>query len=270
MACRDTLKVNTSNTEIQAAVPARVSGAAQPSALYAGTMYFGVDSLTRADTVLQNNLTLFQWVARNKLVPNYWGRAINGKNAVTLEEIDFLHRMGCKVACLYSGDSQAVSLEAHGAIDGKKAVIAAVELGIPAGTAIFLEVKAGVTDAYLKGYASALLSDGYTPGFCADTDSSNDFDHQFSRGQQKDPETFGKCLLWAVSPSLPEYYRTNDSHQIHPDAWAPHCPSGMTQNQVAVWQYGRECHPINDYAGRPTSFDISIVKDPSVVLNRMF
>lgn len=270
MACRDTIGMN---TDIQAAVPEETDAATPASAPETGMMFFGVDSATRADALLQNNLTQFEWATRNKMQPNYWGRYIGGENAVTAEEIDFLHRQGCKVAVLYNGyDKNALSLEANGTIDGKKAVIAASELGIPAGTAIFLEISAQltVTDAYLKGFAKALIEDGYTPGFCANTDANFDFDHQFSRGCQNDPDIFGQCLIWAVSPSLDEYYQTTDAHLIHPDVWEPFCPSGMTRDQIAVWQYGRQCHPLHDHAGNPTSFDVSLVKDPSILIGKLY
>ena len=80
-----------------------------------------------------------------------------------------------------------------------------------------IHILENVTDAYLKGFAESLIQEGYAPGFCANTDSHYDFDHQFSRGYQNNPEIFGQCLIWAVSPSIPEYYRTTDTHMVYPD-----------------------------------------------------
>ena len=65
------------------------------------TLRFGVDTAGKADEVLQNNLTEFEWVARNKLYPDFWGRNLVGENCLTEEEIRFLHRQGCKIAAIY-------------------------------------------------------------------------------------------------------------------------------------------------------------------------
>lgn len=270
MACRDTIGTN---NQMRMETPTQVSRTEDSISLSTGPFYFGVDSATRADTVLQNNLTLFDWVTRNKMYPNYWGRYIGGEKNITHEELDFLHQKGCKVAFIYNGCvKNKMTLEQQGVIDGKNAAISAIELKVPENNVIFLEVNPmeNVTDAYLKGFAESLIQEGYAPGFCANTDSHYDFDHQFSRGYQNNPEIFGQCLIWAVSPSIPEYYRTTDTHMVYPDTWTPFCPSGMTQNQIAIWQYGRECHPILDHSGNTTSFDISIIQDASILLNKLF
>lgn len=270
MACRDTINVG---NEIAMAAPEQMKGMEEQRNASDATFYFGVDSISRADTVLQNNLTLFDWATRNKMYPNYWGRYIGGRNAITAEELAFLHEKGCKVALIYNGaNMNEMRLSQQGTIDGKKASMAAAELGVPAGTAVFLEVNAtaAVTDEYLKGYGEALIQDGYTPGFCANTDSACDFDHQFSRGHYNYPEIFSQCLIWSVTPSLPEYYQTRETHRLYPDVWEPFAPSHMTPSQIAVWQYGRECHPISDRSGNMLSFDIGIIKDTSVLLEKMY
>lgn len=267
MACRDTLNVNTpQTTATTAAVDSR------PAAPVSPTLYFGVDSAAPADTLLQNNLTLFDWVCRNKIQPNYWGRYLGGDHAITADELSFLHRQGCKVALLYNGAAPSrMTAHPQGVIDAKQAVMAASALNISPRAALFLEIpeSAVLSDAYLLGFAATLLQDGYVPGFCANTDAQFDFDHQFSRGMQNDPDTFGQCRIWAASPILPAYLHTTNTHLIHPDLWQPHCPSGLTPDQIAVWQYGKDCHPLHDYAGQPTSFDISVVKDTALILDEM-
>ena len=65
-------------------------------------LFFGVDSQIQSDDVLQNNITEFEWAVRNKVYPNFWGRNLVGENALTKEEIDFLHSKGCKIAAVYS------------------------------------------------------------------------------------------------------------------------------------------------------------------------
>lgn len=254
MACRN----NISN---QTRVPT-MSGTAVDE-----TLYFGVDSIMSANTVLQNNLTMHEWVTRNKIDPNFWGRYITGENALTPQEIQFIHRSGCKIAAIFgdidldqteTGEQGTVAEqkalktdEEKGTSDAQKALDAAAKLSIPIGNAIFLEVNASVdvTTDYLKGFAKALVQRGYTPGFIANTDSHFDFSRRLCRGYRNEPELFNQCLLWAVSPTLQEYDGTTDSHLIYPDVWSPHVPSCLKRSKVAIWQYGGQCHPIEDNAG---------------------
>ena len=71
-------------------------------------LLFGVDSEIQANDILQNNISMFEWVIRNKVHPNFWGRNLLGVNALTKDEIDFIHSKGCKIAAVYngSGDKQ--------------------------------------------------------------------------------------------------------------------------------------------------------------------
>ena len=60
------------------------------------------------------------------------------------------------------------------------------------------------------------------------------------------------------------------THLIHPDVWRPFAPSGITREQIAVWQYGNNCHPIADDAGEKTTFDLNLVRNIDVIINKMF
>lgn len=235
-----------------------------------GRLLFGVDSRTPSDDILQNNLTEFEWVARNKLYPNFWGRNLIGKNALTKKEIEFLHDKGCKIAAIYT-DNGAKETEEQGRILAKKIDVTAYELGIPEGTAVFLEINESekATRDFMKGFAAALSEERFVPGFKTNTDAAFDFDREFSRGLQTDKEIFQKCLVWAVSPALKEYERVTTTHLIHPDNWMPFAPSGITRGDIAVWQYGKNCHPINDDAGTETTFNVNLVRDDRVIIERM-
>jgi len=210
-------------------------------------LLFGVHSAVQANDLLQNNLTEFEWVRRNKVYPNFWGRNICGKNALTQAEIQFLHRKGCKIMAVWlaPGDKKT---EDQGRLEAKKAVMTAKKLDIPRGAAIFMEIpeQEFAATKYLFGFASGLLREGYTPGFKANTDAVWSFDREFSRGVQNLPDIFRSCLVWAVSPSLKEYDQITTTHLIHPDNWKPFAPSGTTRNDIAIWQYGKDCHPILD------------------------
>ena len=194
-----------------------------------------------------------------------------GLYALTKEEIDFIHSKGCKIAAIYK-DSGEKKTEEQGKITAKKIDVIAFELGIPEGTAIFIEAAEGeeLSSDFMKGFAAVLLEEGFVPGFKADTDAKFGFDREFSRGLQTDREIFEKCLVWATAPSLKEYDRVTTTHLIHPDNWMPYAPSGITRGDIAVWQYGANCHPINDDAGVETIFNVNLVRDEQIIIEKMF
>ena len=237
------------------------------------TPFFGVDTTTGADTVLQHNLTMFEWVVRNKTHPNFWGRKINGKTPLTLAELEFIHGIvGCKVAAIYQIENpKKAQTEQEGEADGQKAVRLARDLGFYEGNAIFAAVgkDTNVTDTYMRGYIQSLLASGFTPGMYANTDAHFDFCHMFSRGFRENTELFRQCLIWAASPNLPAYTDTTDAHLVHPDYWGPHSPSCLRQDDIAIWQYGARCNPVNDYLGAPASFHINLIKDVDIIVDKM-
>ncbi len=234
-------------------------------------LLFGVNSEIQANDILQNNISMFEWAVRNKAYPNFWGRYLTGKNALTKEEIDFLHSKGCKIAAIHA-DSGEKRTEEQGQLLAKKTDILAFELGIPEGTAIFLEIGENeiASRDFMRGFASMLLNEGFTPGFKANTDAAFDFDREYSRGMQTDKEIFEKCLIWAVSPSLSEYDRATTTHLIHPDNWHPFAPSGITRQDIAIWQYGKECHPIDDDSGIKTTFNVNLIRNATIIIEKMF
>ena len=268
MACRNAYTTKTTFNET-ATVQSNIT---KPTvAKTVDRLLFGVDSKIQADDLLQNNINEFEWVVRNKIYPNFWGRNLTGENCLTKEEIKFLHRKGCKIAAILSS-SDAKDTEEAGKVLAKKADLSAYELNIPEGTAIFLEIADGenVSRDFMKGFAKVLMAEGYTPAFKANTDAKFSFDREFSRGMQTDKDIFEKCLVWAVAPTLAEYDRITTTHLIHPDNWGPFAPSGITRNDIAIWQYGKECHPINDDSGKETTFNINLVRNSQVIIEKMF
>ena len=269
MACKNAYKNKKINNEVEAAktsIPEPVAVAKRVDRLL-----FGADSKMQADDLLQNNIDQFEWVVRNKIYPNFYGRYIAGENCLTREEIKFLHGKGCKIAAIYADDS-VKKTEEQGVITAKKIDIQASMLGIPEGTAIFLEIGENekVSRNFMRGFTKTLMLEGYTPGFKADTDARYTFDREFSRGMQSDRDVFEKCLIWAVAPSLKEYDGMTTSHLIHPDRWMPYAPSGTTRSEIAIWQYGRDCHPIEDDAGNMTTFNLNLVRNEQVIIKKMF
>lgn len=268
MACRKNYEVIT-NGEDMVRLTAAESPTPEPKKV--PRLLFGVDSETQANDLLQNNLELFDWMVRNKIYPNFCGRNLVGEDCLTKEEISFLHDKGCKIAAIYSS-SEEKQTEEQGMLLAKKIAVRALELDIPKGTAVFLEIgnDEAVRCEFMRGYATALSEEGYVAGFRANTDARFPFDREFSRGMQTDPDVFGKCLIWATGPSLEEYEGMTTSHLIHPDNWKPYAPSGLTRNEIAIWQYGKNCHPIEDDMGKVVTFNLDLVRNAHVLICDMF
>lgn len=259
MACR-----NARVTAANEAVTVANTTALEPE------LIFGVDSVIQANDLLQNNIQEFEWVKRNKAYPNFWGRNLTGENCLTQDEIMFLHRKGCKIAPTHSNSEKKIS-EEQGKAQALRIIAVAIELGIPENTAIFLEIgdTEKVSTAYLKGYAKALIDEKYIPAFKANTDANFDFDREFSRGLQNENKIFKECLIWAVAPSIAEFERIATTHVIHPENWTPYAPSGMTRNDIAIWQYGKNCHPIKDDKGAETTFNVNLIKNEKFVITKL-
>lgn len=234
-------------------------------------LFFGKDSGFNTTTILQNNLNLFEWGVRNKLFPYFYGRNLTGVNYLTKKEIDFIHRRCCKIAPFYDSSDRKKTKE-DGIKLAEKIDIIAIKLGIPAGTAIYLKIGATetITTEFLKSFASSMLLEGYTPAFMANTDAKFAFDSAFSRGIQTDKVVFEKCLIWAISPTITEYNNITTTHLIHPDNWIPYAPSAISRKEIAIWQYGTNCHQIEDNEENKVSFNIDLVRNEYIIRETMF
>ena len=122
----------------------------------------------------------------------------------------------------------------------------------------------------MLGFAKTLIAEGYTPAFKANTDAAYSFDREFSRGMQTNKDVFDKCLIWAVSPTIAEYDGITTTHLIHPDNWTPYAPSGITRKDIAIWQYGKNCHPIEDDSGKLVTFNLNLVRNEQIIVEKMF
>ena len=267
MACRKAYQTKTTFEEIDVT---KTSISKPQVAKSVNRLLFGVDSKIQANDLLQNNIDEFEWVVRNKIYPNFYGRYLTGENCLTKDEIKFLHSKGCKIAAIYADEGEKQT-EEQGMILAKKVDIRALELNIPEGTAVFLEIgeSESVSCNFMRGFAKTLMVEGFTPGFKANTDAKFSFDREFSRGMQTDKDVFKMCLIWAVAPTVEEYNGITTSHLIHPDNWMPYAPSGITRNEIAIWQYGVKCHPIEDDMGKVTTFNLDLVRNEQVVVEKM-
>lgn len=225
--------------------------------------YFGVDTQTRVDELLQNNITLFDWIRKNQGFPYFIGRRINGEDALTSEEMSYISSNGSKVIPILTIVSEKSAKD-----NARIAITLLEDLKIERNTPVFVEIDANkVTDEFLKEFATEVLSGGYIPGFYVDTDSYNNFDRLFSRAYQANEELMKQCKIWALSPQMEEFYETKNGHNEKPDIWGPFAPSCISKEQISFWQYGRKCHPINTYKGDKADFNLNLTIEPSNVFS---
>lgn len=129
MACRNAYRTKTTFPETDIAQSSITEPVVAKSV---NRLLFGVDSKIQANDLLQNNIEEFEWVVRNKIYPNFYGRYLTGDNCLTKDEIKFLHGKGCKIAAIYA-DNGSKKTEGEGKILAKKIDIRALELSIPEG-----------------------------------------------------------------------------------------------------------------------------------------
>ena len=264
MACRNAYKTITTEA-IETAQP---EASTPVKSAKRERLLFCVDSKVQANDLLQNNIDLFEWVKRNKIYPCLWGRNINGENSLTKEEIQFLHKKGCMIALIYKPHGE-MKTDTQGKDIANKISMRALELDIFGGTTIFLEIgeNENASRDFMRGFAKTLIELGYIPAFKANTDAKCSFDREFSRGMQTDKDVFSKCIIWATAPTVPEYNGITTSHLIHPDNWHPYAPSCMTRRDIAIWQYGVDCHPIEDDMEKVITFNVDLVRNEEIIKN---
>ena len=216
--------------------------------------FFGIDTETRVDELLQHNLTLFEWIRKNQGFPYFIGRRINGDSSLSNDEINYIKANGSKAIPILTPYPQMNGIE-----NAKMATAILRNLQIEKNIPVFLAVDAeNVTNDYLLDYAESIVNSGYIPGFYVDTDSFYDFDRQFSRAYQSNEELMKKCKLWALSPEMEEFFETKDAHSEKPTFWGPFAPSCINKEQIMIWQYGKKAHPVNTYSGKKANFNLNI------------
>lgn len=191
--------------------------------------YFGIDTESPVNELLQNNITLFEWIRKNQGFPYFIGRRINGQNAITHDEMSYISSNGAKIIPILT-----VVTEKSAKDNARIAVALLDDLGIERKTPVFADINANsVNDEFLKNFATEIISSGYIPRFYVDTDSYNNFDRLFSRAYQSDVELMRQCRIWALSPEMDEFFETKSAHTEKPDIWGPFAPSCISKEQVS-------------------------------------
>lgn len=199
------------------------------------SLIYGVESTKSANSKLTNGYTLYDWVMRKSCYPSFWGRSLNGKDAITQEEIKFLKNKSCKIALILR-DLKEKTISGNNAIDDALTAIEAARLiGVPRnkGIVLFAEITANysVNHNWMLGYSRNILNNGYLPGFIGNTDSSKNFN--FGRQcshyvQATRDENQLNTVYWSMEPK----------YDFDPEVWIPYAPSELLPNEMHLWQYG--------------------------------
>ncbi len=193
---------------------------------------YGVSTNVPSNKKLKNGYTLYDLIMRQKCFPSFWGRTLIGENAITSEEIEFLHAKDCKIAFIIRDLTEAQVSGMDGSAVALRATEAIKDLGVPenSGIVIFAEIKPewSVNYLWMISFAQTIFENGYRPGFIGNTDSSKNFcfDRHCSRFvyYTNSENQFG-AIYCATEPKL------NDI----PEDWSPYCPTELESDQIDFW-----------------------------------
>ena len=198
-------------------------------------MFLGVNSKIPLNKKLKNGYTMFDWFSRQKGFPAFCMRTLTGENKITFEEIEFLHKKGCKIGFVDRKLTERAVSGINGTEEALRAVKAAEKIGIPKnyGIAIFAEIAPdwSINHNWMISYAQVIFANGYIPGFIGNTDSSKNFnfDRQCSHYVQA---TRDMNCFEAV------YAATEPKTDVFPEVWAPYCPSALNPEDISLWVCG--------------------------------
>lgn len=133
-------------------------------------LYWGVDSALAANAPMgaargprHTRTTLFDHIAKlARRKPDFWGRYIGGKYALTSTEADFLLANDCSILVIYNGaydgEKSVRGGQKEGVKDAQKAIAAATALAVPDGTYIYADIESGwrVTAKWLEGWSDTM------------------------------------------------------------------------------------------------------------------
>ena len=196
---------------------------------------FGINSAISINKKLKNGYTMYDWVMRQKGFPSFCMRTLCGEEDLTAEEIEFLKTKNCKIGLVVRDLTEKEVSSVNGTESALKSIKKAKELGVPKnnGIAIFAEIKPdwSINHNWMISFAHVILTNGYVPGFIANTDSSKNFnfDRQCSHYVQatKDDNYLG-AIFAATEPKLDNM----------PEEWNPYCPSELESKDISLWICG--------------------------------
>lgn len=175
--------------------------------------------------------------------PDFWGRYLTDSVCPPLSrlEVQAAHARHMGILPIFNeANCSDVQGRDRSIAYGLGAVARAIEDGIPAGTAIAIDIEpvggacpgaAHVDKAFIEGWFDVIRWTGYTPAFYGNTIPRSAFANAWCAAVLERPEIADSSYLWSFEPSL-----VHVSHAArNAPAFGPRdpgCPS-----RLAVWQY---------------------------------
>jgi len=174
--------------------------------------------------------------------PAFWGRYLTDSVCPPLSslEVKAAHARHMGILPIFNeADCSAVQGRDRSTAYALGAVARSVEDGIPAGTAIAIDIEpvgsvcpgaARVDKAFIEGWFDVIRWSGYTPAFYGNTIPQSAFANAWCAAVLERPEIAGNSYLWSFEPSLRISHAASNAPAFGPDD--PGCPG-----RLAVWQY---------------------------------
>ncbi|HEV2218547.1 MAG TPA: glycoside hydrolase domain-containing protein [Candidatus Dormibacteraeota bacterium] len=175
--------------------------------------------------------------------PDFWGRYLTDSVCppLSVKEIQLAHALHMGILPIFnSSDCSNVQGRDRATGYALGAVTRAVEDGIPAGTAIAMDIEpvgsvcpgaARVDKAFIEGWYDVIRWAGYAPMFYGNTIPNSAFANAWCAAVLERPEIAGDSYLWSFEPSKVHIsHAARYAPAFNPDD--PGCPS-----RLAVWQY---------------------------------
>jgi len=175
--------------------------------------------------------------------PDFWGRYLTsspwcpGLNTIEIAAAASWH-MG--ILPIYSNyDCSAVSGYATGQGYAAAASANAVDLGIPQGVGIAVDVEppgpacpgaANVDGQFIEGWFDGITSAGFVPIYYGNGTNGSNFSSAWCAGVGERPEIAANAFLWSFEPSL-----IANRTRVAAPAYAAYQPACAAR--VAAWQY---------------------------------
>jgi hypothetical protein len=186
---------------------------------------WGVDS---ADPITPSFLGS---IARALGTPDFFGRYLGGSYGMTKAEVDLAFSHGIRILVLDDASGTAdQTTYAKGQAGAAAAVASAIELGVPAGVAIFRDVEesSAIDPAFVQGYVDTMAESSYLPAFYG-----NPVNGQFASAY---------CEAVASNPAdAAAYFFSSENEPGRGPQWqAPlfEATSPPCASRTVAWQYG--------------------------------
>ncbi len=175
--------------------------------------------------------------------PDFWGRYLTDSVCPPLSrvEIQAAHARHMGILPIFNeADCSKVQGRDRSTAYALGAVTRAIEDGIPAGTAIAIDIEpvgsvcpgaAHVDKAFIEGWFDVITWTGYTPAFYGNTIPRSAFANAWCAAVAERPEIAPASYLWSFEPSLVRVSKAaKRAPPFSPDD--PGCPG-----RLAIWQY---------------------------------